>query len=88
MADLDRVVAGLTCRDVLFDLSEFVDGALPAARVAQIRAHVSDCRVCEQFGGEFARVIEAVRRELGPAPAVTPEVAGRLRDRLRRELAG
>jgi anti-sigma factor RsiW len=85
MTDLDRVVAGLRCRDVLDDLSEFIDGTLSADRLGQIRAHVAECRECEAFGGRFARIIEAARSELGAVPDVTPAIAERLRARLRAE---
>ena len=87
MADLNRIVAGLRCREVLDDLSEFLDGTLPENRVAQIRAHVAECRVCESFGGEFAQVVSALRQELA-ASALPPGVSDRLRERLRRERSG
>ncbi len=83
MDPLDHEVAGLRCRDVLAELSEFIDGTLPDERKQQILAHLKDCDRCERFGGEVAGVVAALRRELGvPRPA--PERAFRSAlDRLR-----
>jgi len=85
MADLDRVVAGLSCRDVLADLSDVIDGTVPTARLSQIREHLAGCEVCERFGGHFAEMVRAARRVLAEAPAPDPGSSARLRDRLQRE---
>ena len=66
MEDRERVVAGLRCRDVLADLSAYLDGELPRARVDRIEAHLQGCDWCERFGGDFTRSVEALRRVLGP----------------------
>ncbi len=87
MPTLDRMVAGMRCREVLAELSDFVDDALTEERAAQIRAHVQDCDWCERFGGEFAAVIKSFRRGLAVADPIDPGVERRLRERMRRELA-
>lgn len=85
MPDPDRVVAGLSCRTVLTDLSAYVDGELAPGRVAQIEDHLRGCDWCERFGGEFAGVVRAFRRSLHEAAPVDASVVARLRARLDRE---
>lgn len=88
MPDLERIVAGIRCREVLADLSDYLDGVLPPGRVRQIEAHVRDCDWCARFGGEFAALVTRFRELLGEAEPLSDEVSGRLRQRLRREFAG
>ena len=83
--DGERVVAGLRCGEVIADLSEYLDGGLPAERRAQLEAHVRGCAICEQFGGRFAHAVEALRRHLSAADGIDTAVGARLRERLRRE---
>lgn len=85
MPDFDRLVAGLRCREVLADLSLYLDGELPPERVKQIEEHVRGCDWCERFGGEFSEVIKHFRRELREAEPLDENVADRLRRRLRAE---
>ena len=85
MPDPDRVVAGLSCRAVLADLSAYVDGELPPGRVAQLEDHLRGCDWCERFGGEFADMVRAFRRSLHEATPVDASVVARLRARLDRE---
>jgi anti-sigma factor RsiW len=80
---LDRSVAGITCREVLAELSDFLDGELPEARVAQIREHLAGCRECDRFGGEVGALVERVRRELAHPEPLDAGVERRLRERLR-----
>ncbi len=86
MPTLDRMVAGMRCREVLAELSDFVDNALPEERAAQIQAHVQDCDWCERFGGEFAAVVKSFRLALAVADPIDPGIERRLRERMRREL--
>jgi anti-sigma factor RsiW len=86
MADLDRDVAGVRCREVLADLSSYLDGDLLPERVRQLEAHVQGCDWCERFGGRFSGVVRAFREGLG-SPAPVPEgMQARLRARLRGEM--
>jgi len=88
MPELDREVAGLRCREVLAELSDYVDGELPADRVERIKAHLRGCDWCERFGGDFAWLVKSLRRQLGEAEPLEEEVERRfhtgLRQRLRR----
>ncbi|MFQ6047680.1 MAG: anti-sigma factor family protein [Gemmatimonadales bacterium] len=87
MPTLDRMVAGIRCREVLAELSDYTDGLLSDERVAQIHEHLRRCDWCERFGGEFAAVVKSFHEALAQADPVSPEVERRLRERLRRELA-
>ena len=61
MTDLDRVVGGLRCRDVLELLPDFVDGELSAELLARVQAHLGGCNTCEKFGGEYAELVTFLR---------------------------
>ena len=64
---LDRMVGELTCREVLAQLSAFLDGELDEDRVRSMRAHVSGCSNCEQFGGKFQTAVTQLRGLREPA---------------------
>ncbi|HEV8660087.1 MAG TPA: zf-HC2 domain-containing protein [Thermoanaerobaculia bacterium] len=78
----ERVVAGLTCGEVLAALSDFLDNELETEKRQRLIAHVRGCDWCERFGGRFGKIIELLRRELHEAEPLRPEVAARLRERL------
>ena len=78
----EKTVAGLRCRDVLVQLSSYVDGELGQAERAQIERHLVGCSVCERFGGRFAGTVHALRGALGAEPAVDAALVERLRARL------
>lgn len=80
--DLDRRVAGLSCREVLERLSDYVDGELAPGEVRRVDAHLRGCDQCERFGGAFGRLVAGLRNELAAAGPLDAEVAGRLRRRL------
>lgn len=67
-AGLDTEIAGVRCRAVLAELSDYLDGELPAARVAVLQAHLADCARCARFGGTVAGVLGALRRGVPDAP--------------------
>ena len=67
----EREIAGLRCSEVLARLSAYVDGDLDAPERAQVEAHVAECAWCEHFGGEFAAMVQQVRRTLDAAAAPT-----------------
>lgn len=84
--DGERVVGGLSCRDVLGDLSDYLDGQLATVRREQIDTHLRGCPNCERFGGEFGAAIAALRRALASPEPPDEDVVRRLRARLRNEL--
>lgn len=79
----EREVAGLTCSQVMESLSAFVDGEIPADLRARIEAHVAGCHLCERFGADFVRLLDAMRQHLAAPEPVPAEVADRLRAVLR-----
>lgn len=83
MADLERLVAGLRCREVLEKLSDYLDGELSAGQVAQVEAHVRGCDWCERFGGQFAGSVALLKRELGAPEPLDATRARRLHEGLR-----
>jgi anti-sigma factor RsiW len=78
----EKVIAGLSCSDVLARLSDYVDGDLPAEERGRVEEHLRGCEGCARFGGDFAATVRALRAHLG-APA---RVSGELKERLRRAL--
>lgn len=83
MAELDRVVAGLRCRDVLALLPHYLDGDLDPEALAQVRAHLDGCDTCEKFGAEYGALVAQLRRGQRPA-VVNDEVRARIVERLER----
>lgn len=78
----ERIIGGISCREVLSVLSDFLDGELDNATRESVVAHVSGCDVCERFGGEFTRMIEAVRRRLREPADLEADVESRLKKRI------
>ena len=58
---LETIVAGVRCRDVLAELSEFIDGSLLPARVKELQAHLAGCDNCARFGGHIAQTLTTLR---------------------------
>jgi anti-sigma factor RsiW len=75
----EKVVAGISCGQVLARLSDYLDGELEAPARAQVEAHLAGCDGCARFGGELRSTVRALREHLG-APGGLPEA---LRRRLR-----
>lgn len=86
MSALDRVVAGLSCREVLHRLSPYLDGELAPAEVARVEAHLGDCETCARFGGHVGRIVQQVRETLDRPEA--PEGMARLRERVLARVQG
>ncbi len=82
MADLDRVVGGLRCRDVLELLPDFIDGELASKDLARVRTHLDGCDTCEKFGGEYGELVALLRAGHARVP-----VGGGVRTRLAERLA-
>jgi len=78
----ERVVAGMTCGQVLAVLSDFLDGELDAVKRRHVTEHLRGCDWCERFGGRFSAIIGSLRRELAEPPPLNAEVTSRLRSRI------
>lgn len=85
MPDPERSVAGLRCREVLADLSAYLDDELILERRRHIEEHLKGCDWCERFGGELSAVVTAFREALREPEPPSPEVHRRLLERLRKE---
>lgn len=75
----EKVVAGLSCGDVLALLSDYLDGDLAPEARQQVEAHLRGCEGCARFGGEFRTTVQALRVHLRRVTAVPPAVLDRLR---------
>ncbi len=87
MPDLDRMIAGLRCRDLLSLVTDYVDGELSAKGVGEVDAHLRGCVHCEKFGGEYAALVGGLKRRL-TAPTVHSDVRVRLANRMEGVWAG
>lgn len=74
----ERLVGGLTCSQVLAELSAYLDGDLDAVRKAAVEMHVSDCQNCSRFGAGFAAMLRDVRAHLHEPEPLPADVAARL----------
>ena len=81
MADLDRMVGGLRCRDVLGLLADYVDGNLKPDLLGRVNAHLVGCDTCEKFGGEYAALVARLR-EGHPIPTGDAALRARLDERM------
>jgi anti-sigma factor (TIGR02949 family) len=60
---------GLTCREVLDMLTEYLDGALAPMDHARVAAHLEECEACTRYLEQFAATIEltaALREDAVP----------------------
>jgi anti-sigma factor RsiW len=81
----EKVVAGLSCSEVLARLSDYLDGDLPDMARGQLEDHLRGCDSCARFGGEFQTTIRALRVHLGASGGIPPALRLRLRRALNDE---
>ena len=79
-----RIVAGLSCGDVLARLSDFVDGELEPEIRVRLLEHLAGCNWCEEFGGRFSGIVRSLKGTAGAR--LEDDVAARLMDRLRDDI--
>lgn len=72
-----RVVAGVSCDEVLALLSEFVDGDLDLDVRQRILDHIAGCNWCEEFGGRFSSLVTLLRSQ-SEAAALDEATSSRL----------
>lgn len=85
MADLNRVVAGIRCIEVLGLLSDFLDGEVSQEDRSRIEGHLLGCDQCERFGGKMSSVVSALRKALKEPEPLDEAISNRLLERLNRE---
>ncbi|MHB0970997.1 MAG: anti-sigma factor family protein [Thermoanaerobaculia bacterium] len=78
----ERMVGTLRCSDLLGDLSDYLEGALPKERIDAIEEHLRGCDLCTRFGGEFGAMVRAIRHRLAEPGALPDDIAERLRKKL------
>jgi anti-sigma factor RsiW len=81
MPDLDRVIAGLRCRDLLSLVTDYVDGDLNDEEVVRVDAHLRGCVHCGKFGGEYGALVGELKSHF-KAPPVNADVRARLANRM------
>jgi len=74
----ERIVGGLSCRQVLERLSDYLDDDLVREVRAAVEMHLRGCDGCARFGGEFRATVRALREHLQAAPTSSPGLAERL----------
>jgi anti-sigma factor (TIGR02949 family) len=55
-------VPSMDCKEMFSQLSEFLDGELPAELCEEIRAHMQGCEPCERFMRTLADTVALCRR--------------------------
>jgi len=50
------------CQTVFENLSNYLDGDLSDSDKKDFERHIVSCEKCDQFGEEFFRVVEALRK--------------------------
>ena len=85
MADLNRVVAGVRCIEVLGMLSDYLDDEVSREDRDRIEDHLRGCDQCERFGGRMSSIVKSLRETLKEPDLLDDAVAQRLRARLAKE---
>ncbi len=52
----------MNCADCEILICDYVDGALPAARAAEVRAHLAQCPLCAELARDSAAAVEFIAR--------------------------
>lgn len=66
----------IKCKDMLGDLSEYIDGELEADLCAEIEAHMRDCPVCQVMVDTLRKTV-IIYRKHGQVE-IPPDVRSRL----------
>ena len=64
MPSLDRIIAGLRCRDVLAVLADYVNEDLSPAVRDRVEQHLRGCDHCERFGSGYGSLVKQLRTRL------------------------
>ncbi|MGH7569461.1 MAG: anti-sigma factor family protein [Gemmatimonadales bacterium] len=69
----------VSCRDVIEQLWDYLDGELPSERMEELAAHLAECARCyPQYRFEFA-FLEALARQRDRLPSPPQALVGRVR---------
>ncbi len=75
----EKVIAGLSCSQILDRLSDYLDCDLPMPEIARLEEHLRGCDGCARFGGELRTVVDALRIQLSRSRTLPPGFRERLR---------
>lgn len=78
----EKVIAGLSCGDVLARLSDYLDGELSPTDRARLETHLRGCDGCARFGGELRATVDALRARLARPATLPREITDRLSEAL------
>jgi anti-sigma factor RsiW len=56
-----RQAHGRQCRSLALEISEYLDGDMPASRMKTLERHLSECVCCADFAESLRRSVEACR---------------------------
>jgi anti-sigma factor RsiW len=71
----------MTCQDLAQLVTDYLDGAMPAAERAVFERHLAVCPACVRFVRQMKATVETLGRV--PPEAITPEVEGKLLEQFR-----
>jgi anti-sigma factor (TIGR02949 family) len=77
----EKVVAGMSCGQVLDRLSDYLDGELAPEDRGRLESHLRGCEGCARFGGELRATVRALKAHLGGE-----RLPSGFQDRLRRAI--
>lgn len=59
---MERNDGGISCSQVLEELSAYVDGELDSEHVDKIESHLLSCTNCKRFGTSFGGMVVSLRQ--------------------------
>lgn len=64
--------SGITCREMLTFLAEYLSGALPPVRRAAFDDHLSRCPECVAYVNNYQAIVRLAKRASEPLPDEVP----------------
>jgi hypothetical protein len=65
------VMDGLTCAELVEQITDYLEGVLPADQVARFRAHLLSCDGCEAYLDQVHTTLQTLRGT--PGETLSPE---------------
>lgn len=76
----------LSCQELLYSLSAYLDDGVPADVRRELEAHLTDCSTCEILVDSMRKTLRIVSEN--SCYEIPEEVSGRILARIRTELEG
>jgi anti-sigma factor RsiW len=73
---MSAAAPGLSCRELVELVTDYLEGTMEAAEVARFEAHLAECDGCTAYVEQMRETISALGRL--PAESLTPEAERRL----------